>query len=194
MKTTLDLPDHVPACLLDMNVGLAAAFAAHPAHSAARPVLHVASAHEPALWCRATQQSFLWLASTPVITAAYGVAKATNADAWVAMEAFLALPQVDVMDEPPELARHWRQLGAIEQSAPKRWMDAYLASFAMAAGVLLVSLDRYFSPFKQHGLKFQLLLGDGIAARRCPSRRLRPGTHHRPCGPQLAQLRPPGRA
>ena len=91
----------MPACLLDMNVWLAAAFAAHPDHSAARPVLHVASAHEPALWCRATQQSFLWLASTPVITAAYGVAKATNADAWVAMEAFLALPQVDVMDEPP---------------------------------------------------------------------------------------------
>jgi hypothetical protein len=39
----------------------------------------------------------------------------------------LALPQVDVIDEPPELGRHWCQLGAIEQAAPKRWMDAYLA-------------------------------------------------------------------
>jgi len=151
----------VPACLLDVGVWLAAGFAAHPAHGAARRVLDQVSAAEPALWCRATQQSFLRLASTPVITAAYGVPKATNADAWVALEAFLALPQVDLIDEPPELARHWRQLCAIEQSAPKRWMDAYLAAFAMAAGVLLVSLDRDFSHFEQQGLKFQLLLADG---------------------------------
>lgn len=150
----------MPACLLDVNVWLAAAFAAHPAHGAARCLLHEASAQEPALWCRATQQSFLRLASTPVITAAYGVVKATNADAWVALEAFLALPQVDVIDEPPELAPHWRQLGAIEQSAPKRWMDAYLAAFAMAAGVLLVSLDQDFSHFEQQGLIVQLLQAD----------------------------------
>jgi toxin-antitoxin system PIN domain toxin len=141
-------------------VWLAAAFAAHPAHGVARRVLDQVSADEPALWCRATQQSFLRLASTPVITAAYGVAKATNADAWVALEAFLALPQVDVIDEPLGLARHWRQLGAIEQSAPKRWMDAYLAAFAMAAGVLFVSLDRDFSHFEPQGLKFQLLVAD----------------------------------
>jgi toxin-antitoxin system PIN domain toxin len=150
----------VPACLLDGNVWLAAAFAAHPAHGVARRVLDQVSADEPALWCRATQQSFLRLASTPVITAAYGVVKATNADAWVALEAFLALPQVDVIDEPLGLARHWRQLGAIEQSAPKRWMDAYLAAFAMAAGVLFVSLDRDFSHFEPQGLKFQLLVAD----------------------------------
>ena len=150
----------MPACLLDVNVWLAAAFAAHPAHGAARCVLHEASAQEPALWCRATQQSFLRLASTPVITAAYGVAKATNADAWVALEAFLALPQVDVIDEPPELDRHWRQLGAIEQAAPKCWMDAYLAAFSVAAGVLLVSLDQDFRHFEPEGLSVQLLQVD----------------------------------
>lgn len=134
----------MPACLLDVNVWLAAAFAAHPGHGVARRVLQEASADEPALWCRATQQSFLRLASTPVITAAYGMAKATNADAWLALEAFLALPQV----------------GAIEESAPKHWMDAYLAAFAMAAGVLLVSLDRDFSHFEQQGLTGQLLQVD----------------------------------
>jgi len=84
-----------------------------------------------------------------------------NADAWVALQAFLALPQVDVIDEPPELARHWRQLGAIEQSAPKRWMDAYLAAFAIAGRLLLISLDRDFSSFERQGLTLQLLLADG---------------------------------
>ena len=62
----------MPACLLDSNVWLAAAFAEHPAHAVSRRVLCSASADEPALWCRATQQSFLSLASTPVITQAYG--------------------------------------------------------------------------------------------------------------------------
>ena len=40
-------------------------------------------------------------------------------------------------------------------------MDAYLAAFAMAAGVLFVRLDRDFSHLEQYGLKFQLLLADG---------------------------------
>lgn len=65
-----------------------------------------------------------------------------------------------MIDEPHELDRHWRQLGEIEQSAPKRWMEAYLAAFAMAAGVLLVSLDRDFSHFEPEGLKVQLLQMD----------------------------------
>ena len=98
----------MPACLVDSNVWLAAAFAAHPAHAVARRVLLLASAEEPALWCRATQQSFLRLASMPVITQAYGVPKATNGDAWAALQAFLALPQVDVIDEPPEMGRSGR--------------------------------------------------------------------------------------
>ena len=116
-------------CLLDVNVWLAAAFAAHPAHGSARR----------------------------------GLTNASNADAWVALEAFLALPQVEaleVMHEPPELWRHWCQLGTIQLMAPKRWMDAYLAAFAMAAGVFLVSLDRDFSHFEPQGLKFQLLVAD----------------------------------
>ena len=113
----------MPGCLLDVNVWLAAAFAAHPAHGSARR----------------------------------GLTNASNADAWVALEACLALPQVEVMLEPPELWRHWCQLGAIQQKAPKRWMDAYLAAFAMAAGLLLVSLDRDFSHFEPQGLTVQLL-------------------------------------
>lgn len=156
----------MPACLLDSNVWLAAAFAEHPAHAVSRRVLRSASADEPALWCRATQQSFLRLASTPVITQAYGVPKASNGDAWAALQTFLALPQVDVIDEPPELGRSWNQLGAIEQAAPKRWMDAYLAAFAITAGLSLISLDQDFRQFEPQGLTLQLLqvAGDGDPA------------------------------
>ncbi|MCT0225517.1 TA system VapC family ribonuclease toxin [Synechococcus sp. CS-1328] len=150
----------MPACLLDSNVWLAAAFSEHPAHALAGGVLRSASAVEPALWCRATQQSFLRLASTPAITQAYGVPKATNGDAWAALQTFLALPQVDVIDEPPDLGRIWCQLGAIEQTAPKRWMDAYMVAFAIAARVSLISLDQDFRQFEPEGLTFQLLHAD----------------------------------
>ncbi len=147
----------MPACLLDSNVWLAAAFAEHPAHGVSRRVLSSASADEPALWCRATQQSFLRLASTAVITQAYGVPKTSNGDAWAALQTFLALPQVDLIDEPPELGRTWCQLGAIEQAAPKRWMDAYLAAFAISADLPLISLDQDFRQFEPEGLTLQLL-------------------------------------
>jgi predicted nucleic acid-binding protein len=36
-------------------------------------------------------------------------------------------------------------------------MDVYLAAFAMAAGVLLVTLDQDFIHFEQQGLTLQLL-------------------------------------
>jgi predicted nucleic acid-binding protein len=39
-------------------------------------------------------------------------------------------------------------------------MDAYLAAFAMAAGVLLVTLDQDFIHFEQQGLTLQLLQVD----------------------------------
>ena len=96
-----------------------------------------------------------------MITAAYDVPKATNGDAWAALQTFLALPQVDVIDEPPELGRIWSQLGAIEQAAPKRWMDAYLAAFAITASLPLISLDQDFRQFEPEGLTLQLLQADG---------------------------------
>jgi len=105
----------------------------------------------------------VWLAAPFTTHPAHGSAShllshaTANADAWLALEAFLALPQVEVMHEPPELWRHWCQLGAISETASKRWMDGYLAAFAMAAGVQLVGLDRDFNHLEPQGLSFQLL-------------------------------------
>ena len=145
------------ACLLDVNVGLAAAVAAHPAHQEARALVRCATAMHPVLWCRATEQSFLRLASTPVITRAYGVSKATNRDAWAALQAFQALDQVDVLAEPPELWGRWMTLGVCDQAAPKGWMDAYLAAFAIAAGCGFATLDQDFLQYEAAGLQLQLL-------------------------------------
>lgn len=155
----------MPASLLDVNVWLAVGFEAHPAHLTARGALLQASGREPALWCRATQQSFLRLASNPVILAAYQVPRATNRDALAALQAFLALPQVDLAEEPPALEGLWWRLAGMAEAAPKRWMDAYLAAFAIAGSYRLISLDQDFRQFRSFGLDLLLLEADSASSR-----------------------------
>jgi predicted nucleic acid-binding protein len=45
------------------------------------------------------------------------------------------------------LSGHSHQLAAHTQPAPKRWMDAYLAAFAIAAGQRLVTFDQGFRSY-----------------------------------------------
>ncbi len=151
----------MPACLLDVNVWLAAAFPAHPAHASSQQVLLDATPGTPALFCRATQHSFLRLVSTPAIFNAYRSAPITNRDALSALAAFAALPQVDLIEEPPELEVLWWNLAALEEAAPKRWMDAYLAAFAIRGSLRMISLDGDFRKFLAAGLDLVLLSEDG---------------------------------
>lgn len=150
----------MPACLFDVNVWLAAAFPAHPAHHSAQAVLLEATAPAPALFCRATQQSFLRLVSTPAIFSAYRSEPITNRDALSALAAFAALPQVDLIDEPSGLESLWWRLAGLPEAAPKRWMDAYLAAFAISGSLRLISFDRDFHQFQEAGLDLLLLQAD----------------------------------
>jgi len=67
----------------------------------------------------------------------------------------LALPSIRPMASPVA----WR--GAQRQAAPKRCMDAYLAAFAIPAGLRLISLDQDFLQFEPERLVLQLLQADG---------------------------------
>ena len=147
----------MPACLLDVNVWLAAAFISHPAHQRAQAVLLEATPGSPALFCRATQQGFLRLVSTPAIFTAYQSVEITNRDAVTALAAFQALPQVDLIDEPAGVEALWWRLAGLEEAAPKRWMDAYLAAFAIGSSLRMITLDRDFQQFLAAGLDLDLL-------------------------------------
>jgi len=61
----------VSALLYDSNLWVALTFAAHPHHGRAVEKFASASAESPACFCRATQQSFLRLATTPALLRAY---------------------------------------------------------------------------------------------------------------------------
>jgi predicted nucleic acid-binding protein len=67
--------------LFDSKVWLALTFSAHPHHALAKEIFAEASAENPASFCRATQQSFLRLSTTPTILTTYGAEGFTNQDA-----------------------------------------------------------------------------------------------------------------
>jgi uncharacterized protein len=147
----------VPASLFDSSVWLPAIFKRHQFHDIARQALRQATKAEPAIFCRATQQSVLRLTSTAGIARAYGEQALTNRDAWLTLDALQALPQVSWRDEPPGVLAHWRSLATLNSASPKIWMDAYLAAFAIVGGLRLVTLDSDFKNYEAQGLKVSLL-------------------------------------
>lgn len=145
------------ARLLDTGVWVGLAFASHPHHPFARKVFEMADSAHPIAFCRATQNSFLRLLTTPMIQALYGGPAVTNAQAWAKTQELLALPQVVWLAEPVALEAEWKRCACVASVSPKVWMDAYLAAFAIAGDLELLTFDRDFAHFTQHGLRMRLL-------------------------------------
>lgn len=146
--------------LFDSNVWLALTFSAHPHHALAKGIFAEASAENPACFCRATQQSFLRLATTPAILHAYGAEGFTNQDAAKLIQTLSGLSAVRTLEEPSGIESRWLELAGLPSSSPKVWMDAYLAAFAILHEAEFVTLDRDFHNFEKGGLKLRLPGGD----------------------------------
>jgi len=89
--------------LLDSNVWVALTFDTHPAHRAASEAFLLATEHRPAAFCRATQQSYLRLASNPTILRTYNATGLTNRDALKTLGIFMARPVVAYREEPDKI-------------------------------------------------------------------------------------------
>lgn len=145
--------------LFDSNVWLALTFSSHPHHSLAKEVFTTASAEIPACFCRATQQSFLRLATTSALLRVYGAEGFTNEGAAELLGTLTRLPAVGFLSDPPGLESLWLELAAHPSASPKVWMDAYLAAFAILYKMELVTFDRDFLKFEEAGLRLKLLAG-----------------------------------
>jgi len=148
----------VAGSLVDSSVWVAAVFPQHPHHVQAQDELSIATPPAPAVFCRATQQSFLRLITTPQILRAYAVEAMTNRSAWKTFELLRAHSSIVVHDEPPGTVALWHRLAAGDTASPKVWMDAYFAAFAISGGLRLVTLDRDFKRYETHGLRLRLLV------------------------------------
>ena len=116
-----------------------------------------ATAKNPACFCRATQQSFLRLVTTPTVLRAYGASGLTNRDALRIYESLIKNRSIRFLDEPPGLESLWHDLARLDSASPKVWMDAYLAAFAIRQGAELVTFDHDFHNFESKGLKLKLI-------------------------------------
>lgn len=145
-------------CLIDANVWIAVSFEAHDHHVVAKRFFAATSTDQPALLCRATEQSWLRLLTTPAVHRRYDTLPVSNRDALTMLADTLALPNVHLIEEEPAGVRVlWHRLAAIPTASPKVWMDAYLAAFAIRHEVEFVTLDSDFRKFVKAGLKLKLL-------------------------------------
>jgi uncharacterized protein len=143
--------------LIDSNIWIAHSFSSHPGHDAAANGLAQATSEQPAIFCRATQQSFLRLISTPALLQRYGVTGLTNEDAILLLDQYLSSSAVVYQEEPLGIARLWFRLARRKTASPKVWMDAYLAAFAIAGELTIITFDSDFKQFEPTGLNLQLL-------------------------------------
>ncbi len=142
--------------LCDSNVWLALALSKHAHHAAARQWFEAVEEPASICFCRATQQTFLRLLTNASVLGPYGNPPLTNRQAWETYKALRADDRIVLRaEEPAGLEARWERLAARDTAAPKIWMDAYLAAFAVTGGYRIVTTDGAFKQFQ--GLNLELL-------------------------------------
>jgi toxin-antitoxin system PIN domain toxin len=91
------------------------------------------------LFCRFTQLGLLRLLTAEAVMSEEVM---NQTQAWRVYDQWLRDPRVDLMDEPPGLEARFRMMTRSRYPAPKDWADSYLAAFATAAQLTLVTFDR----------------------------------------------------
>src|SRR5262249_21175004 len=132
--------------LADSNVWLALTLSRHDYHSVARTWFH-ANRHHKIAFCRATQNAFLRLLTTAAVMMRYDALPFNNRDAWIEWDELLSDSAVRYVPEPKNSESYWRALTDRRTASPKLWMDAYLAAFALAGKMRLVTTDHAFRQF-----------------------------------------------
>jgi len=125
----------------DVNVWLALTHDRHLHHIVARHWLE--STDEQMFFCRFTQIGLLRLLTNQQVM---GVDVRNRSGAWAAYHKWYEDERVEFHREPeqPELERLFQGFSAKSQPSTKLWADAYLAAFAKAAGLTVVTFDQGF--------------------------------------------------
>ncbi len=139
--------------LPDVNVLLALIFEAHVHHPPAREWFEMVPDNS-SMMCRMTQTALLRLASNPVL---FGEEALRLSEAWVCYDSLMDDPRFEYALEPLGLDHVWKRLTTTESYSLKVWNDAYLAAFALAGELTLVTFDKSFRSMPD--LELQLLHG-----------------------------------
>ncbi len=126
--------------LPDVNVWIALVFESHLHHKAAIRWFNEYP-ESPLGFCRTTQQGFLRIATN---AKAVGDDVLSLPQAWEAYDTIMRDARVSYLPEPVSLETYWRVFTGNDAYSPKIWTDAYLAAFACAADLDMVTLDSGF--------------------------------------------------
>lgn len=125
----------------DVNVWLAVTAAAHIHHSIASSWLDSLSSDMSVCFCRVTQMGLLRLLTSEAVMAAETL---TQIGAWRAYDELLDDERIIFAAEPQDIEREFRLLSSRAHPASRNWTDAYLAAFASAGNLTLVTFDQGF--------------------------------------------------
>ena len=127
----------------DVNVWIALTTQRHVHHVGATKWFDSITGSMRFYFCRFTQLGLLRLLTSEAVMGPDEVL--SQAEAWAIYDRWLDDDRIGLLEEPAEIEAEFRSLTQSGQAAPKDWGDSYLAAFAIAAQLTLVTFDRTFS-------------------------------------------------
>jgi uncharacterized protein len=123
---------------LDANVRVALFWSRHIHSEAAREWFERCSEGK-VFFCRFTQLTVLRLLTTESLM---GNDTQNMSQAWELWDRVWADSRIAFLSEPEGLEPEFRAQSRLASTSPKVWADAYLISFAVVAGLKLITFDR----------------------------------------------------
>ena len=123
----------------DINVWVALTYEGHAHHASASTWFTTLDADSSLFFCRFTQLGLLRLLTTEAVM---GDEVMTQPDAWAAYDRWHDDARVEFIDEPSGLEPRFRSFTRLRHPATKDWADSYLAAFAAAGQLTLVTFDQ----------------------------------------------------
>jgi toxin-antitoxin system PIN domain toxin len=133
------MPSYTTSLFPDINVWVALTYEGHAHHSTAAEWFVRLPADAGFAFCRFTQLGLLRLLTAKAVMSDEVM---TQPRAWAAYDRWLKDPRVEFVDEPAEIENRFRALTRLRQPATRDWADSYLAAFATAGQLTLVTFDR----------------------------------------------------
>ena len=133
------MPGSTTSLFPDINVWAALTYEGHTHHRAAADWYAELPPEATLVFCRFTQLGLLRLLTTAAVM---GDEVMTQPEAWRAYDSWHKDSRIEFAEEPSEFDSHFRALTRLRQSAARDWADSYLAAFAAAGQLTLVTFDR----------------------------------------------------
>jgi toxin-antitoxin system PIN domain toxin len=133
------MPPSTTSLFPDINVWIALTYEGHVHHTTAADWFADLPAGATLAFCRFTQLGLLRLLTAAAVM---GDDVMTQPQAWAAYDRWLQDSRVTFVDEPSEIDLRFRALTRRRQPATRDWADSFLAAFAAAGHLTLVTFDR----------------------------------------------------